>query len=221
MIRLTGSASLPCLPRPVDQRPALPRRVRRFLRRFHRDGDGVAAIEFAFIAPIMLMMLIGIVDISNAVSQNWRLSQLNRTLADLTSQFSTVDWNQSQSIFGAAAATMSPYSGPLPRMSIYNVVVNNSGIATVCWGFHSGPHSVLGWSGGSVVTFPNPAMAVPNSSYIVTAADMTYGGFIAPNFQMSSKPLYFRPRQGVNLGPRNIEQVGQVQNDLARTVYGC
>lgn len=190
-------------------------------RRLGKDESGVAAIEFAFIAPIMIAMLIGIVDVSNATSLNWRLVQLNRTLADLTSQAKTLGTADFQKIVAASTATLSPHTGAPPRMSIYNVVVNNAGIALVCWGFHSSPHSVMGWSGGSVVTFPNPAMAVKNSSYIVTAVDIMSEGYISPDFRMGSKPLYFRPRQGERLGPNKIEQVGQIQNDANKTVYGC
>lgn len=197
----------------------LKRRMASLARRFRRNDEGVAAIEFGFIASTMLVMLIGIVDISNAVSQNWRLSQLNRTISDLASQASTMDANQGMAIFTAAAATMSPYNGPLPRMSIYSVVINGQGQARVCWAFNSTGVSVMGLAPGNTVVLPNAAMAVPNTSYIVTAADMTYQGSLSPNFDMNSKPLYFRPRQGVSLGPNNVEQVGFLNAN--GTTTGC
>lgn len=204
----------------VPRSRALRRRFASLIARFRKREDGVAAIEFGFIAMTMVVMLIGIVDISNAVSQNWRLSQLNRTVSDLSSQFPTINATQAATIFAAAAATMSPFRGTLPRMSIYNVVVSPAGIGTVCWAVHSvANQSVTGWAPGSVVTFPNPAMAIRNSAYIVTAADMTYDGSIAPNFAMSSKPLFFRPRQGISLGANNVEQVGFVEAN--GTTTGC
>jgi hypothetical protein len=106
-------------------------------------------------------------------------------------------------------------------MSVYSVVINHAGIATVCWGTNSVPHSVMGWTVGSTVPLPDPAMAVPHTSFIVTAVDLTFDGIISPNFQMKAKPLFFRPRQGSRLGPNNVEQVGAIQNDVARTNYGC
>ena len=199
----------------------LSRNLKRLLRRMGRNEKGVAAVEFAFIAPIMLTMLVGIVDISNAVSINWRMSQLNRTLADLTSQAKTLTSAESQQIFAAAAATMSPYTGPTPFMSIYNVTINAAGVAKVCWAFSSYASNVLGLSAGSTVNLPNAAMAVPNSSLIMTAAKLNYTGLITPSFDMDTKPLFFRPRAGSILGPNNIEQVGQVQNTVGNPVYGC
>lgn len=197
------------------------RHLARFRRRLARNDRGVAAVEFAFIAPIMLTMLVGIVDVSNAVSINWRMSQLNRTLADLTSQAKTLTTAESQQIFQAAAATMSPYTGPTPFMSIYNVTINATGVATVCWIFSSYGSNVLGLSPGSPVTLPNSGMAVPKSSLIMTAAKLNYAGLITPSFDMDAKPLFFRPRAGSILGPNSIEQVGQVLNTVGNPIYGC
>jgi Flp pilus assembly protein TadG len=207
-------------------------------RRFGRNDKGVAAVEFAFIAPIMLYLLIGIVDVSNAVSLNWRMVQLNRTLADITTQSASVTANELTRVFAAATAILAPYKGTLPTMSIYSVTIDKNGKATVCWASHStgteakvwkdGSSVIPGWTMGATVTLPRPEMKVPNSSLIVTAAEMpfegilsTYANMMTPGYKMSSKPLYFRPRQGSKLGPDAIEQVGQIQNDANKTNFGC
>lgn len=185
--------------------PARRTALRTLLRRYRSDQDGTAAIEFSFIASTMVLMLIGIIDISNAVSQNWRMSQLNRTLADLSSQSTTMSVAEVNNIFAASAATMSPYTGPLPTMIITSVFVNASGQARVCWSTSNVPGAAL--APNSVVTLPNAGMAVPNTSFIMASTTMNYTGIIVPNFGMTSKPLFFRPRQGVVAGPANIEQV--------------
>lgn len=197
-----GMGSAGRAPRP--NRKAM-RRLGALMRRFRKEDDGVAAVEFGFIAATMLVMLIGIVDISNAVSQNWRMSQLNRTLADLASQGSTISAGEFNNIFAASAATLSPYTGPMPTMVISSVVINATGQARVCWSVSSPAGAAL--APGSPVTLPNAGMATPNSSYIMSNTRMTYQGFISPNFPMDSKALFFRPRQGVVGGPANIEQV--------------
>ncbi len=187
-------------------------------RRWSRNQSGTAAIEFAFVAPLMLTILIGIVDVSNAVSLNWRMVQLNRTLADLASQNANLTTAQLDNIFMASASVMSPLNGPLPKMLISSVIIGNDKIARVCWseGREDGQPSGLlksasGLAKGSVVPLPNLDLAVPKSSLIVTTTTMTYQGMLSPNFNMSSKSFYFRPRNGNKdiVGLEQVERVGQ------------
>ncbi len=53
---------------------------------FLRDRNGVAALEFALIVPVLLMFLAATAEFVSAVDQKRRVVQLGRTLADLTAQ---------------------------------------------------------------------------------------------------------------------------------------
>lgn len=178
------------------------------------DERGVAAIEFAFIAPIMVAMLMGIVDVSNAVSINWRMVQLNKTLADLSSQSTSLTTAQLDNIFTASAAILSPYSGKLPRMVISSVIVGSDKLARVCWsearedGQPGFLKTVTGLTKGTVVPLPNIEMAVERTSYIVTTTTLNYEGYLTPSFEMNAKTLYFRPRAGNR--DKNTEQVERI-----------
>lgn len=174
-------------------------------RRFGRNQDGVAAIEFAFIAPIMIAMLMGIIDISNAVSLNWRMVQLNRTLADLTSQSKILTNTDVDKIFAASTATLSPYSGPAPHMVIASVVVNSSGSPRVCW--IESRNGAAPLAVGNTVALPNPSMAVPGTSYIISQVKINYSGYVSPDFGMTANWLYYKPRAGVTGGASGAEQV--------------
>jgi Flp pilus assembly protein TadG len=206
-------------PAPLEQVAAPARRplLCRPMASLRKDERGVAAIEFAFIAPIMLAMLIGIVDVSNAVSINWRMVQLNKTLADLTSQSTSLTTAQLDNIFTASATVLSPYSGKLPRMEISSVVVGMDRKARVCWSEarEDGQPGMLlktvaGLTKGTVVPLPNLEMAVPTYSYIVTTTKLDYDGYLTPDFQMNSKTLYFRPRAGNrDTNSEQVERIGQ------------
>jgi Flp pilus assembly pilin Flp len=56
------------------------------LRRFRRDEGGVAAVEFALIAPILIVTYLGILEVSQGFQASRKLSLFARTAADLTSQ---------------------------------------------------------------------------------------------------------------------------------------
>jgi Flp pilus assembly protein TadG len=47
----------------------------RLLQSLRRDNSGTAVIEFAFIAPVLALMTIGVVDMSNAFSKKLQLEQ--------------------------------------------------------------------------------------------------------------------------------------------------
>ncbi len=181
-------------------------RARHALRRLQGDESGAAAVEFGFIASIMLTMIMGIVDISNAVSVNWRMTQLNRTLADLSAQMRQVTNADLNTIFAASAATLRPHDGPMPRMVITSVVVGPDRVAKVCWsvGSNAAPLPT-----GQVVTLP-AGLNLANTALMMTTVDMIYDGFITPSFDMTASSLYYRPRQAVRGGPNNVEQVERI-----------
>ena len=55
-------------------------------RHFLRADRGVAAIETAFILPFLLFLYFGMVDLTNFVSLNRRVTQATNTMADMISQ---------------------------------------------------------------------------------------------------------------------------------------
>jgi Flp pilus assembly protein TadG len=63
-------------------------RFRRLTRRW--SDDGVAAVEFALIVPIMAVMFIGAVELSQAITADRRVTQIANSTADLVARFSPV-----------------------------------------------------------------------------------------------------------------------------------
>ena len=63
--------------------------VRSMLRRppfdsFLCDGRGVAAVEFAFLLPVIILLYVGAGELSEAVMTSRKVETLSRTLVDLT-----------------------------------------------------------------------------------------------------------------------------------------
>jgi len=54
--------------------------------RFVRDQEGIAAIEFAFIAPIMLFMYFGMAEVATAISVDRKISHSANVAGDLATQ---------------------------------------------------------------------------------------------------------------------------------------
>lgn len=79
-------------------------RAKDFLRSTALDERGVAAIEFAFIAPVMLVFYFGMVDISLAVEADRNVSHATSLVGDLSAQDAVVTKSMIEDyIYGALA----------------------------------------------------------------------------------------------------------------------
>src|ERR1700735_2034638 len=84
-------------------------RVRRCAAALIQDRSGIAAIEFAVIVPIMLVMFFGTVEFSSGVAVDRKVTLIARTLSDLTSQSLSVANTDLTNFFTASTAIMTPY----------------------------------------------------------------------------------------------------------------
>ena len=130
-----------------------------------RDArDGVAADDLAFIMPVMLMVYYGIAEVAQGVMIDRKVTQLNRTLADLASQVPTIPDTERDNIFAAAKTVMTPYTAHDPRMMLASIVIDAAGVAKVCWS--EAKFGATALSRGSTVTLPAD-LRIPNSSIIM------------------------------------------------------
>jgi len=79
------------------------------LSRFLKDLRGSAAVEFALIAPVMVVMLTGIAEISNLMMAERRLSGAAHAAADLISQETDLTSAELSEIFQASRLIMDPF----------------------------------------------------------------------------------------------------------------
>ncbi|MCO5090258.1 TadE/TadG family type IV pilus assembly protein [Bosea sp. (in: a-proteobacteria)] len=179
----------------------------RSLRRFRRDQDGVAMVEFAMAFPIMLVAYCGLVDVAQMVMLNRKVTQLASTLSDLTARVQSVTPSDIDNIFNASQTVLMPFGTSNASMVIANVVVDAGGTARVCW---SNQRNATAPARGSTVTLPDSAR-IPGTSVIMARASYKYtpaiGYVITGTFTLGDNPVYSRPRNGLATGVENIEQV--------------
>ena len=101
--------------------------------RFSKEVRGVAAVEFAFIAPLMLLMYVGTIEISGAISANRKLSRVASTLGDLVTQVdSCISDSDMTQIMKFADDIMYPYTQNV-AVVITGIQIDSNGIAKVAW----------------------------------------------------------------------------------------
>ena len=84
-------------------------RARRSIRRLRRDQRGISAVEFAMLAPLMVVLYLGGVEISQAIAVDRKVTLVARTLGDLVAQTSSVTTTDITNILSASAAVVQPY----------------------------------------------------------------------------------------------------------------
>jgi len=177
------------------------------VRRLLDDCSGLAAIEFAMVLPIMVVLFFGVVEISSAVSVDRKASLVARTLSDLTSQMASVADADLTSFGEAAKAIMTPYPASPLVSSITEVYVDKtSGVARVQWS----KALTIGTTGsvtvasvaphnpGDVVVLP-PTLIVAKGTYVIWS-EVSYKYTPAVGYVLAKTGLtfndaaYTRPR---------------------------
>lgn len=176
-------------------------------RRFRRDTEGFALVEFAMALPVMLVAYCGMVDVVQMVMANRKVTQLTLALADLTARVATVPPAEIENIFDAAQTVLMPFDPSKASMVISSVVIDASGVAKVCW---SSPRNGQALARGTTVTLPD-SVRIPSTSIIMARASYQYtptvGYVLTGSFTLGDNPIYTRPRLGQAAGTANIEQV--------------
>ncbi|VAW03383.1 hypothetical protein MNBD_ALPHA08-1775 [hydrothermal vent metagenome] len=109
-------------------------------RLLKRDDSGMAAIEMAFIFPVMVIMLVGLVDVTDGMSANRKVTITANTLGDLISQEpGTTTESSIDGIFSAAVETMVPYDGSSVGLEIFTFRKTGGNDPQLEWQHTQGP----------------------------------------------------------------------------------
>lgn len=147
------------------------------MNRFKQNRDGIAAVEFALMAPIFLLLLFGVVDITRYILIVQKVEKLAHSVANVTAQSTTVTQATLNQVFAAGSDIMRPYTmganGRIIVTSLYRAA--GAAHATVNWRVEGGGtlsvSSTLGALGGTP-TMPSPFAFAERENLI--AAEVYY-----------------------------------------------
>lgn len=114
-------------------------RLRRRAFELRGNTEGLAAVEFAMIIPLMAMLLLGTYEFSTGVAIDRKVTIMARTLSDLTSQNTAVSNDKLNNFFNAATSIMTPYDSAPVQSTITELYVNPTTMkARVQWSLSKG-----------------------------------------------------------------------------------
>lgn len=162
----TLNQTVKSLATPMPRKQSGLERLARPLGALKDDIRGTAAIEFAFIAPIMIITYFGLASVSLLVSADRSVSHTASVTADLVTQVETIDRDGIEEIFDAALLVMgksfndeTDFSIDVTSFSKTGTTINTVGYASLGSGFpaqYSLPASIsdnlLNETSGLVVT---------------------------------------------------------------------
>jgi Flp pilus assembly protein TadG len=143
---------------------------------FGIDEQGLAAIEFAFLLPLMLAIYLGIVELSNGLSASRKVDLVAHALSDLTGQITgggagsgqaAITDAEMQQIFLAGAALIAPLSATPLTITISEVLITQNASsayqAQVTWSVSYNGGTLRNGVGCTLNTYLNAADVAPVS----------------------------------------------------------
>ena len=163
------------------------------LRRFGSAKKGSAALEFAIIAPMMIFLLFGSVDLLDMLSVNKRVQNAAASLADVVARDTGVSNDEIQGLWAALDVLMFPDNGGTLNIRVSSITIESTSTARVVW---SEGHGMGARVANSTVSLPS-AMMIPGSSVIMTESEYSYEsplGFLLPGAVTINHDAYRRSR---------------------------
>ncbi|QQR36085.1 pilus assembly protein [Devosia oryziradicis] len=172
--------------------------------RLLRLGEaGTAAVEFALVLPVMLMLYIGSVEVTGLISVDRKLQSAAGSLGDLVARSdTTITAATLKDYFKAAGGIMTPNPVAGLRQVVTQVQVLADGTTKVVWSrqslngtYSTGPHAV-----NAAFPLPVAMVNIAKGKYVIVAEgyyDYTpLSGFAFNQTVNLYRENYFMPRFG-------------------------
>ncbi len=142
-------------------------------RRFSRDAGGMAALEFSFIAPIMIFLFFATVEASEALSSSRRVGLAADTIADLVAQETRVEAGDLDDLFTGVEAIIAPGTVAVDVRVVSLVVDPDTLDVVVHWSRDNAGGTP--YAEGAPYTGPaDVALVDPGASIIVSEIEFDY-----------------------------------------------
>jgi Flp pilus assembly protein TadG len=160
------------------------------LVRFARDRRGVSAVEFALVAPVMIALYFGCVEISDGVAADRKVSLTAAALANLVAQSTSLSTTDMSNVLDASTAIIQPYSASNLKMTVACLSIDSNKNVTTKW-----TATRNGGTGGSITVPTDLKIA---STYLIYAK-VSYGyrpivGYTITGTVTLSDQMFMMPR---------------------------
>lgn len=141
-------------------------------KRFPGAREAVAAVEFALVMPLLLLLYLGSLELSQLISIDQRVTNIAGTVGDLVSRTNgTIAAATLTDYFQASTAIISPFlTTGLTQVVTLVKVDATTGVATVVWSqaYNGGTAKIVNSVYGPT-TLPTAITSISKGSYVVVS----------------------------------------------------
>jgi len=188
------------------------------LRAFLRDRRAAAAIEFAFVAPVLLVLYMATLEVSLAIDTNKKLARTASLVGDLVTQQQDINKSELEAIMRLGDSLLNPYDRTRPSIEIDAITIDGSKVAKISWSrkYKGGAYST-GLAVNTTVTVPEK-LKIANTFLIAVRSTLNYsplvgwfkhdvhsgGGFFTESTAIDMRHQYYlRPRVSASVSCAN------------------
>ena len=172
-------------------RPARP------LTSFWRDRRGVSAVEFALIAPVLVLMYCGMAELTQAMMAQRRVSNITSTIGDLVAQTGQAGPSKMNDTFQIGKIIMAPFPASDLKMCVVSITADANGKDTVAWSRSSATMPTCP-AQGAVLTDVSVGVLPASQSVIMARVTYAYASpikLVLPSAMTFTRTYYLRPRK--------------------------
>ena len=182
--------------------------MRALFARFRRTGalakaraaneDGLAAVEFALLLPVMITLFFGVVEVSLALACRADVTNVASTAADLVAQESSLTTTDMSNVWSALNAILYPYDTSVSKVTLssinYDTTTSSLTSGKVAWSCTKN-----GTARTTGATVPLPAgLMTANGSVIMSEITYNYTSpttKIVTGTKVMTNTFYTKPRR--------------------------
>jgi Flp pilus assembly protein TadG len=151
-----------------------------------RDQSGNILVEAALAFPILIMLLLGVSEFSEAFTVSRRVTVAANTAADLVARTTSVTSTDLNGIKAMVDETIKPFPIASLGLVITSVVADKDNVTTVAWSEALGT-GVSAYGTGAAIALP-AGLTVPKGSLILAEVKYQFQSTLAAMF-VGSVPL--------------------------------
>jgi Flp pilus assembly protein TadG len=167
------------------------------LRGFVKDRRGVSAVEFALIAPILIMTYLALAELTLGMMAGRRTSHLAATIGDLAAQSESLTDANITDLWAIGTSMLQPFTaGTDLKVRLSCVTMGADNVARVDW---SDGHNIVEYVDGKVITTITTDQISAGESLVLTEVEYDYTspiGKFLPGETTFKDTFYHHPRNG-------------------------